>query len=99
VQTALCENTGDAGVLYSYDSLTTPGAAVDLGGLVEKAEKIFQSEQIDMIVKGEYEVLDTNGETTVLAGGKGKGKKSPKQRANIVVKSDGVEEDEGFELV
>jgi len=99
VQTALCENSRDAGVLYSYDSLTTPGAAVDLGGLVEKAEKRFQSEQTDRIVKGEYEVLDTNGETTLLAGGKGKGKKSPKQRANIVAKSERMEEDEGFELI
>jgi hypothetical protein len=67
--------------------------------LVEKAEKRFQSEQTDRIVKGEYEVLDTNGETTGLAGGKGKGKKSPKQRANIVAKSERMEEDEGFELI
>lgn len=64
-----------------------------LGKLVEKAERKWASEQTEKIVKGEYEVLDCEGEVTVL----GK-KRSPRQRA-AKVKSEDVEEDEGFELI
>ena len=112
IQTALrrdrsSDDAAISGPLYSYDtnraSPTSSGREVDLGGLVELAEKKWKSEQTDRVVKEEYEVLDNRGETTVLTGGKGKGKRgSPKQRA---VKSDPavvqnvVEEDDGFELV
>jgi hypothetical protein len=52
-------------------------------------------------LKGEYEVLDIEGEVTVLS--KNKGKKSPKQKAAKVVpvtpKSMEIEDDDGFELV
>ncbi|PBP23984.1 hypothetical protein BUE80_DR005181 [Diplocarpon rosae] len=75
----------EAGILYSFDnkgpSPGDKGRKVDLGGLVDRAERKFLSEQTDKIVKGEYEVLDHDGETTVIRrGGKG-GKKSPKQAA------------------
>lgn len=77
------------------------GRAVGLDSLVDMAEKKWAAEQTDKIVKGEYEVLDAEGETTVLSSKKGK-KGSPKQRAikNVpaVVKND-AEEDDGFELV
>ena len=104
IQTAIHEK--DEGVLYSYDSKisspTEKGRAVGLDSLVEQAEKKWIAEQTDRIVKGEYEVLDAEGETTVIAGKKGK-KGSPKQRAiktmPAVVKDISVEEDDGFELV
>ncbi|CAL3967987.1 hypothetical protein PZA11_006963 [Diplocarpon coronariae] len=87
IHMALRESAGaaDAEILYSFDnkgpSPGNQGRKVDLGGLVDRAERRFLSEQTDKIVKGEYEVLDNDGETTVIRrGGKG-GKKSPKQAA------------------
>ncbi|KUJ14153.1 uncharacterized protein LY89DRAFT_130604 [Mollisia scopiformis] len=104
IQTAI--RATDAEILYSFDNKgPSPGVAgrnVDLGGLVELAEKKWVAEQTDKIVKGEYEVLDNEGETTVLASKK---KKSPKQRATIVksepsnIKSLANDEDDGFELI
>jgi len=93
---------GDEGVLYSFDKgISSPGQkgrAVDLGGLVDQAEKKFLADQVDRMVKGEYEVIDAQGETTIL--GSKKGKKSPRQKA----KTEGVvacklDDDDGFELV
>jgi len=86
-----------AGVLYSYDTKTSPGRPVDLGGLVEQAEAKWKNEQTERMVKGEYEVLDNEGETTVLSKGRGK-KGSPKQKVATVTK-DVVDEDDGFELI
>ena len=92
-------------MLYSFDS-ASPSRAVGLDSLVEQAEARWVEEQTVRIVRGEYEVLDAEGETTVLAGaGAKKGKRgSPRQRAaagNVasVVADGGVVEDEGFELV
>jgi hypothetical protein len=100
IQTTICEK--DEGILYSFDSKSSPTGAVGLDALVEKAEKKWIAEQTDRIVKGEYEVLDAEGEKTVISGKKGK-KSSPKQRAvktmPAVVKDVGVEEDDGFELI
>lgn len=94
----------DAGILYSYDNAgASPGLqgrAVGLDSLVDMAEKKWVMEQTEKIVQGEYEVLDAEGETTVLKGRKKKG--SPKQRAvksMSEVGQDVVEEDDGFELV
>lgn len=55
------------------------------------------SEQTEKIVRGEYEVLDGEGETTSLK----KGKKSPKQKAvkNEPALLKDAEDDDGFELV
>lgn len=94
IHTALKAEAG-AGVLYSFDNKSaSPGSSVALGGLVEQAEKKWMSEQTERIVKGEYEVLDEQGEITVL---KGQGRKrSPRQKA-VVEKV--VEEDDGFELI
>jgi len=107
IQTAIRSSAIDADILYSFDNKgPSPGAAgrkVDLGGLVELAEKKWVAEQTDKIVKGEYEVLDNEGETTVLASKKKKG--SPKQRATALksepsnIKSLVLDEDEGFELI
>jgi len=94
IQTALRDVNGDAGAIYSFDNKASPGGSVALDNLVEKAEKKWMSEQTERIVKGEYEVLDKEGETTVL---KGK-KKSPKQKAAKNLAQD-VEEDDGFELI
>jgi len=104
VQTTLSH---DAGILYSFDnkgpSPSLKGRAVDLGGLVDLAEKRWVSEQTDRIVKGEYEVLDADGEMTVLPSAKGKKRGSPKQKAAknmpVVEQDMGVEEDDGFELI
>lgn len=100
IHTALRDANADAGVLYSFDSRgASPGSSVALGGLVERAEKKWLSEQTDRILRGEYEVLDADGETTVLKGANGK-KKSPKQKAARVIQAKDVEdEDDGFELV
>lgn len=79
------------------------GRAVDLSGLVDLAEKKWVAEQTDRIVKGEYEVLDADGETTVLPSAKGKKRGSPKQKAvkNTPAVGQGVDidEDDGFELI
>lgn len=107
IQTAIRESTAatDAEILYSFDNKgPSPGQSgrnIDLGGLVDIAEKKWANEQTEQIVKGEYEVLDNEGEVTVL--NKSKGKKSPKQKATRVPpalpKSRDVEEDDGFELI
>ncbi|KAE9370797.1 hypothetical protein N431DRAFT_344062 [Stipitochalara longipes BDJ] len=102
IQTLIRTNsTADAEILYSFDnkgpSPGDKGRTVDLGGLVELAEQKWVSEQTDRIVKGEYEVLDNEGEKTVLAKGKKRG--SPKQRATPVVVKSVVNEDDGFELI
>jgi hypothetical protein len=90
-----------AETLYSFDNAgPSPnefGRKVGLEGLVEKAEKKWVSEQTEKIVRGEYEVLDEEGETTTFK----KGKKSPKQKAiktqPAVLKE--AEDDDGFELI
>ncbi|CZR64183.1 uncharacterized protein PAC_14080 [Phialocephala subalpina] len=105
IQTAI-RSTTDADILYSFDNKgPSPGVAgrkVDLGNLVEIAEQKWVAEQTEKIIKGEYEVLDNYGETTVLAS-KNKNK-SPKQKATILknepstVKSL-VDDGEDFELI
>lgn len=102
IQTMIHTNSAsDAEVLYSFDnrgpSPGDKGRTVDLGGLVELAEQKWVSEQTERIVKGEYEVLDNEGEKTALTKGKKKG--SPKQRATPVVVKSVVDEDDGFELI
>lgn len=108
IHTAIRESAAaaaaDGDILYSFDnkgpSPGQKGRKVDLGGLVDMAEQKWASEQIERIVKGEYEVLDNEGETTVLT--KGRGKKSPKQKATknvAAAKSMEAEEDDGFELI
>ncbi|KAG0650291.1 hypothetical protein D0Z07_3185 [Hyphodiscus hymeniophilus] len=104
IQTAIRDH--DSGILYSFDNAgVSPGMkgrAVGLDSLVDIAEKRWAMEQTEKIVKGEYEVLDAEGETTVLSGKKGK-KGSPRQKAvktmPTVVKHMDVEEDDGFELI
>jgi hypothetical protein len=105
VQTMIREN--DAEVLYSYDTVKSPGARgreLTLGGLVDMAEREWTSQQTERIVKGEYEVLDHEGESTVISSGKGNKRGSPKQKATKVepavpvIKKD-IDEDDGFELI
>ena len=99
ITTALL-TAGDEGVLYSFDSVKSPGEKgrkVDLGGLVEQAEKKFLSQQTERMVKESYEVLDVEGESVVLTGGKKK-KGSPKTKA-VKFEAKSVDEDDGFELV
>lgn len=97
----LSEDSTVSGILYSYDtkgpSPTGSRTAVDLGGLVEQAEMKWKSKETEKIVKGEYEVLDNEGETTILSKGKGKNG-SPKQKVSAVV-ANPVDEDDGFELI
>ncbi|TAQ83065.1 hypothetical protein B7494_g8611 [Chlorociboria aeruginascens] len=93
IHTALRENA-DAGVLYSFDKKVSPGKTVELGSLIERAEKKWEFEMTEKIVKGEYEVLDDQGESVVI--GKGRGKKSPKSKAKVEKR---VDEDEDFELL
>ena len=99
ISTLLRNTSLDGDVLYSFDnkgpSPTEKGRKVDLGGLVELAEKKWVAEQTDRIVRGEYEVLDNDGE--VAAVGKSKKRNSPKQR----LQAGKVEfvDDDGFELI
>lgn len=102
IQTTI--RAADEGIFYSFDnkgkSPGQNGRAVGLGGLVEEAEKKFLAEQTDRLVKGEYEVLDGQGETTIL-GKKGK-KGSPKQNAvktETSIVATKLEDDDGFELI
>jgi len=94
-------SASEADILYSFDNKgPSPGGNgrnVDLGGLVELAEKKWVSEQTERIVKGEYEVLDNKGEKTVISKGKKKG--SPKQQATPVVVKSVADEDDGYELI
>ncbi|KAH8667362.1 hypothetical protein BGZ60DRAFT_528664 [Tricladium varicosporioides] len=101
IQTAIRETNVDAGILYSFDSKgrspVDKASSVALDGLVEQAEMKWQSEQIDKMVKGEYEVLDNEGRPTAL-NPKGKKRGSPKQKATKTeIKN--VEDDDGFELI
>ncbi|KAH7386318.1 hypothetical protein BKA64DRAFT_140424 [Cadophora sp. MPI-SDFR-AT-0126] len=104
IQIALRESAvaAEADILYSYDnkgpSPGDKGRKVDLGGLVDLAERKWLNKKTEEIVKGEYEVLDNSGETVLL---KGKGKKSPKQKAakfEPVVPKAGLDDDD-FELI
>jgi hypothetical protein len=102
IQTMIRTNSiSDAEILYSFDnkgpSPGDNGRTVDLGGLVELAEQKWVSEQTERIVKGEYEVLDNEGEKTVISKGKKRG--SPKQRATPEVVKSVVNEDDEFELI
>lgn len=107
IQTALRSKSqdGDVEILYSFDnkgpSPGEKGRQVDLGGLVEKAEQKWVAQQTDRIVRGEYEVLDEEGETMTVS--KSKFKKSPKQKTiksqPRTVKGLEGEEDDGFELI
>jgi hypothetical protein len=108
IQTAIrASSAADSDILYSFDnkgpSPGSNGRSVDLGGLVELAEKKWDSKQTERMVKVEYEVLDEQGETTVLSKSKGK-KGSPrtkavKNMASAMTNVDGVEEDDGFMLI
>jgi len=89
----------DAGVFYSFDKVAGPGAKMDLGGLVEQAERKWESERTERIVRGEYEVLGPEGETVRMGAKKRAGKLSPKQKKAEVVVVVGDDEDEGFELI
>lgn len=108
IQIAIRESAAaaDAEILYSFDnkgpSPGQKGRNVHLGGLLDIAEQKWANEQVDRIVKGEYEVLDIKGDTTVIST-KSKGKRSPKQKATKTVpaipKSPEFEEEDGFMLV
>lgn len=86
--------------MYSFDNVKGPGRKVELEGLVEKAEKKWREQGTEAIVKGEYEVLDGEGESVVI-NNKAKGKRSPKQKSQTVaaVKSAEGDDDDGFELI
>lgn len=99
IQTAIRERQwSDGEILYSFDnkgpSPGTKGREVGLGGLIDLAEKKWDSKITDKIVKSDYEVLDNSGETTTLSK---KNKKSPKQKAKSTAAL--PEEDDGFELI
>ncbi|KAG9234516.1 hypothetical protein BJ875DRAFT_9381 [Amylocarpus encephaloides] len=91
----------DAEILYSFDSKgPSPGqkaSTVALGGLIEQAEQKWIEEQTEKIVTGEYEVLDAQGEKTVLSRGRKRG--SPRQKATKDSIKPSIDEDDGFELV
>lgn len=92
-------STLDADILYSFDnkgpSPTAKGTKVELGSLIEQAEQKWIAEQTEKIIKGEYEVLDAQGEKTVLKKKRG----SPKQKATRNSVKVVEEEDDGFELI
>lgn len=62
----------DVGVFYSFDRREAPGKPVELGDLVERAERRWEEERIEKVVRGEWEVLDGEGERVRLGGKSGK---------------------------
>jgi hypothetical protein len=51
------------GVLYSYDSSSTPSSFTDAwGSLVEKAEAKYENKVFENLVKTEYELIDSTSE-------------------------------------
>ena len=52
----------DEGILYSYGAEKRVDTQVGLGGLVEKAEKVWVSKETDRIVRKEWTVLRKEGE-------------------------------------
>lgn len=77
-------SSGYEGVVYSFDK-SSPGVALGLDSLVDAAEKEWLGKETEKIVKKEWEVLDSEGEATKL---KSKSKKSPTQKAAVVVDED-----------
>lgn len=67
----------DADVTYSFDHATGPGNGSEVLSLaVSKAVKRFENVQTEQLVKTEYEILDSEGESVPRAG-RAKGKKAP----------------------
>lgn len=62
----------DVGVFYSFDRREAPGKPVELGDLVERAERRWEEERVEKMVRGEWEVLDGKGERVRLGGKSGK---------------------------
>jgi len=83
----------DAGVFYSFERKEAPGGPVDLGDLVERAERRWEGQKTERLVRGEWEVLDQEGESVRLKGKRG----SPKVKAAWVEKELVVED--GFEMI
>lgn len=110
IHTVILNSPADASILYSFDAKgptpSTSGRSVDLGGLVDQAEKKWVSEQTDKIVAGEYEVLDQEGETTKM-NTKGRGKRASfnKQKTKPVVvqtapaPDENAPDEDDFELI
>ncbi|SPQ23668.1 9ba76f0a-b210-4479-a94d-af74db8261e0 [Thermothielavioides terrestris] len=94
--------SADSGVLYSFDRADTPGRPLTLEVFVKKTT----ARETERLVEREYEVLDATGEAvkgrrarallrraeTGAAEGEGKGGGGPDG-------GEGVEDEEGFELV
>ncbi|KAI1004460.1 hypothetical protein K3495_g3752 [Podosphaera aphanis] len=75
------------------------GLIIHLDELVDQAEKTWEEKMTERIVEGEYEVLDAQGEKTVLSR---KGKKNLKAKyieCKGETPSISPDEDDGFELV
>lgn len=99
IQTVTCTPSNE-GILHPFEysgvNPTKKGLVIGLGSLIEEAEAKFLDKQTELMIKEDYEVIDTEGESVVLKSEK-KRKGSPKQKAKTETKP--VEEFEGFELI
>ena len=87
----------DLGVMYSFDAARGPteGSQIFNVALAKAVEK-FEEKETVKLVKNEYDVIDSEGESVGLAPAKGKGKARAVE-APVLVRA--VDEDEDYEFV
>lgn len=86
----------DAGVMYSFDAARGPSEGSQiLNVALLKAMQKFEEKETAKLVKNEYDVIDSEGESVGLSPVKRKGKGKAAEKAVLV---DAVDEDE-YEFV
>ena len=92
-----CATPADLGVMYSFDAPKGPteGSQI-LNVALAKAVQKFEEKETVKLVKDEYEILDSEGESVGLSSVKGKGKAKVRETRVIVAV---VDEDEDYEFV
>lgn len=56
-------------MLYSFDAEASPASSLGLDSLVDKAEGAWRAKEVERILKTEYDVVDSDGDS--LRVGKG----------------------------
>jgi hypothetical protein len=87
----------DLGIMYSFDAPTGPteGSQI-LNVALAKAVQKFEEKETVKLVKDEYEILDSEGESVGLLSVKGKSKAKVREAPVLVA---AVDEDEDYEFV
>lgn len=85
----------DAGVMYSFDAKRSPSQGSQiLNSALAKAVERFEERETAKLVKNEYDVLDSEGESMGLTP-----VKKSKGKAKAVVVAERDDEDEEYEFV